>query len=247
MPKYRYPLTNGKSLVLTGEAEPTDADVEAAARDAGVEQLLVGATPPEPPVTSPAQPSASDSALPMPGILTATGMAISGAGRAIPATLRTAGKAITKAAPVARMLGGGLGAHFGAAAAGPFPFLGASMGAEAGRNLTRTFERPVMALGDLVKKLGTREFVSKGAGRLVYPARGVLSTLGKRVLPGIGQALTVADAANTGWQGGRWLDELTGNKLSDTVSRLPGAAMGGNLLAALIPDALQRELLKRSQ
>ena len=40
MPEYTYPLANGKTLVLHGETSPTDADVEAAATQAGVRSLL---------------------------------------------------------------------------------------------------------------------------------------------------------------------------------------------------------------
>ena len=36
MPKYRYALANGKSLVLEGETQPSDDDVEAIAKAQGV-------------------------------------------------------------------------------------------------------------------------------------------------------------------------------------------------------------------
>jgi len=40
MPKYSYLLKNGKHLVLEGDTQPDDADVEQAAKDAGVELAL---------------------------------------------------------------------------------------------------------------------------------------------------------------------------------------------------------------
>ena len=36
MPKYRYPLTNGKTLTLEGDSEPSDDEVMQNAKDAGV-------------------------------------------------------------------------------------------------------------------------------------------------------------------------------------------------------------------
>lgn len=42
MPIYDYQLKNGKTLTLEGDTQPTDADVEAAARSAGVELALAG-------------------------------------------------------------------------------------------------------------------------------------------------------------------------------------------------------------
>lgn len=42
MPIYEYTLKNGKTLTLEGDTQPTDADVEEAARSAGVELSLAG-------------------------------------------------------------------------------------------------------------------------------------------------------------------------------------------------------------
>lgn len=47
MPKYTYPLANGKTLTLEGETEPSQADVEAEANRHGVRSLLMRAEDPE--------------------------------------------------------------------------------------------------------------------------------------------------------------------------------------------------------
>lgn len=47
MPKYTYPLANGKTLTLEGETEPSQADVEAEANQHGVRSLLMRAEDPE--------------------------------------------------------------------------------------------------------------------------------------------------------------------------------------------------------
>jgi hypothetical protein len=44
MPDYVFKLANGRELVLTGDSMPSDAEVEAAASQAGVRALLVPAT-----------------------------------------------------------------------------------------------------------------------------------------------------------------------------------------------------------
>jgi hypothetical protein len=44
MPDYVFKLANGRELVLTGDSMPSDAEVEAAASQAGVRSLLVPAT-----------------------------------------------------------------------------------------------------------------------------------------------------------------------------------------------------------
>lgn len=48
MPKFKYALSNGKTLTLEGDEQPTDAEVEQHAKDAGVElQLAKPSTPAE--------------------------------------------------------------------------------------------------------------------------------------------------------------------------------------------------------
>lgn len=61
MPKYRIHLANGKSLVLEGDTAPTDADIEAAADEAGVRTLLMssGERSLDSANTSPSRPSPS--------------------------------------------------------------------------------------------------------------------------------------------------------------------------------------------
>ena len=49
MPKYTYSLTNGKTLTLEGDTQPADADVEAAAKTAGVSLVPVDTSVPKTP------------------------------------------------------------------------------------------------------------------------------------------------------------------------------------------------------
>jgi hypothetical protein len=56
MPKYRFHLANGKSLVLEGDEMPTDDEVQAAADHAGVRSLLMRSSDETEPATASSSP-----------------------------------------------------------------------------------------------------------------------------------------------------------------------------------------------
>src|SRR5262245_24324052 len=91
MPRYKFHLANGRSLVLEGDTMPSDGEVEAAADAAGVRTLLMRGEPDAIPASNPTGASPDGSSIV--GPLVGAGMA------ATPAVVRGLNAAV---APVAR-------------------------------------------------------------------------------------------------------------------------------------------------
>lgn len=202
MPKYRYQLANGKTLVLEGNEQPSDADAEEAAKSAGVELALAESSAGQSvPDTALMTAAPADEESIAPGMLASSGAAIRQAVKGVPAIMRSAGNLmrngsgrITRAASAA--IGASLGAGAGASIGGPVgAFGGAGIGADIGRTTARKQIIPATRqIGKALLALGETGFPES-----IYAGRPAIA-LGRKALgyglagvSGIGDALMAAE------------------------------------------------------
>jgi hypothetical protein len=164
MPSYRIKLANGKSLVLRGDEPPTDADIEAAATQAGVRALLMSSDTGEAPATGlsdspPATTVAALSALASGGMAAAP--AVVGAARAL------APRAVPLAtgAVVARDLGRG-----DIAAAAEHGVLGTAAASTVGKVVDKI--APFIGQNSLVMRLAT---LARRSSPFMLAASGIMA------------------------------------------------------------------------
>lgn len=244
MPKnqYVYPLSNGHELVLDGDEQPTDQEVEQAAESMGMLPLLRAAEVETPGPTAPtSEPSIRDQIVhngKTLGVIGA-GTAIQTANRTVRPALAAAGRVLATTESLPGIVGGTLGASVGGTAGavvGGFPIGamgGATLGAELGRRAGRSMAAPIKATGTSIAKAFASDIprVTIEDALASKDAAAKLATNAKRmssVAPRSGRAIeAMAEAAKA-----KLGIPRVGSILAKTFGRKAVDAVGGMLPAA---------------
>lgn len=255
MPKFKYELANGQYMTMEGDSQPSDADVEQAAKDAGVTLKPVGekSQPNEVTATLSSKPQTSkqESDLPAtPGV-----MAILGAGlKQVPGiasrATSAAGEALKNSkGSVAGAIGGTVGAGLGASIGDNTPigpFGGASLGAYVGHRTAKKVAGPLMRKAGKfmanVVETGYPESIYAGL-RGVPAARKIAGAVGERLIPGVGNALLAADVGQTAYGLAKKPMESIG--ATDLFGRLAAQFTGGSSTYGDMLRALQEAEAQR--